>query len=402
MKGQDRTKAQLIDELVELRGQVAALEAKAGNNEEGRVLPVSGAAQKEAEREQNRLQAILTTAVECLPFDFFALGPDGRCILQNALARQHFGDGIGKTAQEMPVDEHIRSVWLDNQQRAFAGEQVASEVTLTVRGEKRHCHNVVAPIRTAGEIHGILGVTMDITDRVRAEEAVRESEERYRTLADASPDIIYILDRTGKLLYANRTAAAYIGVSPASLVGKTQHDLFPPDKAQHHRERIRRVFETGESREMEDLYRFGSQDVWLNVRTIPVRDEQGRVTSVMGVCRNITAQRRAEEALQRAHDELEQKVKERTAELAIFQQVRRGIGFAVFGMADLDGRIIYVNPTLCRLFGEEKPEDVIGKNVFTYYPEEDKQKRWMRISFPRYSGKDLGKVSESFFHAAGH
>ena len=44
-------------------------------------------------------------------------------------------------------------------------------------------------------------------------------------------------------------------------------------------------------------------------------------------------------------------------------------------MSDLDGRIAYVNPTLCRLFGEEKPEDVIGKNVSTYYPEEYVQRR---------------------------
>jgi PAS domain-containing protein len=57
-------------------------------------------------------------------------------------------------------------------------------------------------------------------------------------LAETSPDVIYILDRTGRLLYANRTAAAYMGLSPESLVGKTQQDLFPPDKAQYHRERI--------------------------------------------------------------------------------------------------------------------------------------------------------------------
>ena len=60
------------------------------------------------------------------------------------------------------------------------------------------------------------------------------------------------------------------------------------------------------------------------------------------------ARQRAEEALQKAHDKLEEEVKKRTAELAIFRRFAEASGQG-FGMADLDGRISYVNPTLCRL-----------------------------------------------------
>jgi PAS domain S-box-containing protein len=129
------------------------------------------------------------------------------------------------------------------------------------------------------------------------DEAMQESAERYRTLTENSPDIIYIFDRTGMLLYVNRMAAAYMRQTPAALVGKTQQDLFPPDKAQYHLERIRKVFETGEAMEMEGLYQFDSQDVWLNVRSIPLRDSQGQISSVMGICRNITELKRTEKAL---------------------------------------------------------------------------------------------------------
>ena len=156
---------------------------------------------------------------------------------------------------------------------------------------------------------------LDISDQKRAEDALRESEERYRTLAESTSDVIYILSENGTLLYANRAAAAYVGVPPSAVVGMTQRDLFPPEMAERHMERIRHVFATGEPGEMDACYRFGPREVWLNVRSIPIRDEQGRVSAVMGVCRKITDRKRAEEALQQAHDVLEHKVRQRTADL---------------------------------------------------------------------------------------
>jgi PAS domain-containing protein len=66
---------------------------------------------------------------------------------------------------------------------------------------------------------------------------------------------------------------------------------------------------------------------------------------------DITARLQAEEALRKAHDELEEEVKKRTAELAVFRRFAEASGQG-FGMADFDGRISYVNPTLCRWLGD--------------------------------------------------
>ena len=102
--------------------------------------------------------------------------------------------------------------------------------------------------------------------------------------------------------------------------------------------------------EEDELFHFGPEEVWLRIHLVPLRDDAGQITSVMGVCHNITDRKRAEAALKRAHDELEEEVRERTAELttaneqlAIFRKFAEASGQG-FSMADLDGRITYINP----------------------------------------------------------
>ena len=101
MGDEDKTRQQLIDELAALRGQVAALEAAASGDGRSKQDRAVGTAESDAARERDRLQAILRAAVECLPFEFFAIGTNGRYILQNAVLREHYGDGVGKRPEDL-------------------------------------------------------------------------------------------------------------------------------------------------------------------------------------------------------------------------------------------------------------------------------------------------------------
>ena len=222
--------------------------------------------------------------------------------LQNAVSRRYYGDTLGKTTEDVCPDERILARWLEKNRRAFAGERVEGDVELAIRGEQRYFHNIITPIRDGGEAFGILGVNIDITEQKRAEVALRQSERCYRALAESTRDIIYIVDRQGTLLYANQAASQRTGISAGEIVGKRQADLFPSEMAQAHVEKIGRVIATGEVLEEDELFHFGPEEVWLRVHLLPLRDEAGQITSVMGVCHNITERKRAEEMLRESEE----------------------------------------------------------------------------------------------------
>ena len=204
----------------------------------------------------------------------------------------------------------------------------------------------------------------DLQPRSRVEEALRQNEARYRALAESTRDIIYVLDRQGTLLYANQAASRCIGIPCDQIPGKRQADLFPAEMAQSHLGKISRVFVTGQVMEEDELFHFGPEEVWLRIHLLPLRDEAGKITSVMGVCHNVTDRKRAEEALQRARDELEQRVEKRTAELrAIFDAMRDGLLIA----DSTTKRFLRANPAICRMLGYREPE-VLSMSVEEHPP----------------------------------
>jgi PAS domain S-box-containing protein len=145
------------------------------------------------------------------------------------------------------------------------------------------------------------GTLLDITDRRQAEQALIESETRFRAIFESSLDAIVIWDKDLRYLYANQTAADILDLSPADMKGKTLHAVFAdhPDVANAWAEEIGKVFRTGEPSELTADSVFRSRRICSDSTLSPIKDAQGNVYAVGVVYRDITERIEAEE--QRRH-----------------------------------------------------------------------------------------------------
>jgi PAS domain S-box-containing protein len=224
-------------------------------------------------------------------------------------------------------------------------------------------------------------------ERRPAAEASRENETRFRGLFRDSVIGMEVVAPNGELVDANRAYCDFLGYSEQELTGKKVHAVTHPEDREITSRVMRQGLISGPRLlrfEKRYLHKSG-QVLWGEVRSTLVCDAKGNPSHFIGQVLDIGKRKRAEEALKRALDELGKRVRERTEELtktneelAIFRKFAESSGDG-FGMYDFDGRIVYANPSLCRLLGEKSLEDVLGKSVCAYYAEQYEQRRQKEI-----------------------
>ena len=146
-----------------------------------------------------------------------------------------------------------------------------------------------------GRVTRIAIIARDITDRKRVEAALRGSEAQYRSLAEASQDLIFVVDRDDIVTYVNSYAAVMLGQEPSAVTGKVRASLFPHDIAKRQAEGLRRVFASRQPVRSIGPMQVREEVRWFDHFLVPILDTDGRVTSVLGVSRDITELKRAEE-----------------------------------------------------------------------------------------------------------
>ncbi len=220
---------------------------------------------------------------------------------------------------------------------------------------------------------------------------LRHSERMLRTLTDASPESILLMDSKGTILFANTTTARRLGKTNDEIVGHTPYDVLPSEVAAVRMRHFDEVVRTGEPVRFDDE-RSGR---YIENAVHPVLDEQGKVAAVAVFGIDRIERKQAQESLKRAHDELERRVKERTADLAAANRqlsgeadVRRtaeealrqslnqlrAIYDGMFeGLLILDfetKRLIRVNSSLCRMLGYTEDE-LLSMSVLDIHPADE-------------------------------
>ncbi|MHA2182414.1 MAG: PAS domain S-box protein, partial [Promethearchaeota archaeon] len=170
-------------------------------------------------------EARLKTAIEALPFDVFMLNEKGSYIMQNTTCKNTWGNVIGKTPADIAPNEEILSIWENNYSRVFSGDVVTGVVAFTINGKTRYYYNIISPIFIDQKVQNIIGVNIDITQRNLDKIKLKESEEKFRTIAEQSV-LGLIIYQNGLLKYVNSAASDIFEYPPKKIERWTLDDVF--------------------------------------------------------------------------------------------------------------------------------------------------------------------------------
>lgn len=252
---------------------------------------------------------------------------------------------------EKAVHPNDRSRILTKLHRVERGEALSYEYRFRhADGPYVWLHDKLIPIQDAdGRVIEIIGSWFDVSTRREAEEALRESEARYRNLFDRVPVGLYRTTPDSRILDANLTLIEMLGYPDRdTLLRAGASSLYAePDARDRLLEQINR---TGVAQNLEfELQRRDRTRIWVRENVRVVRDADGAVTSYEGSLEDITKRRRAVTELEGERQKLR----------SYFDTMIDGVG-----IANEHGEIVDVNMSLVRMLGYESREDLVGKTVF--------------------------------------
>jgi PAS domain S-box-containing protein len=260
---------------------------------------------RESEEQYRRL-------VELLP-DGVIIHSEGKVVLTNTAAAKLLGvttpeQGIGRSVMEFVHPDYREFVIQRIQQALQEGEQALAveERFLRLDGTIIDVEVAAAPFTYEGK-PAMLTTFRDVTERKQAEKALRESEEKYRTILENIEDGYYKVDIAGDLEFFNDALCRILGYPEDELMGMNNRQYMDAETAKEVYRTFNTVYRTGEPAKVFDweVVRKDGIRRFIEASVSLVRDSTGEPVGFQGICRDITERKQAEEALRRYTIELE-------------------------------------------------------------------------------------------------
>ncbi|MFZ2411193.1 MAG: PAS domain S-box protein, partial [Candidatus Methanoperedens sp.] len=257
---------------------------------------------------------------------------------------EHFSGFIPKNERERTIAAFKELV-----QKGYG---ILNDVTLLKKDGTAVPVDINSTIIQYGDRKVAQAIFRDITERKKAEEILRHSEEKFRSITTGAMDAIISIDELGRINYLNPAGERIFGYTAEETIGKELHSLLVPGK---YNDTYKKGFEsfkaTGKGRlignitEISALRKDGTEfPVEISISALQI---QGKWHAV-GIIRDITERKRAEEALKENEE-----------------RYRRLVEFSPYGIAiHSEGKLVYMNLAGAKILGTENPDEFVGKTVF--------------------------------------
>jgi PAS domain S-box-containing protein len=282
--------------------------------------------------ERDQLLERMQLQFASMPAACVVVAPGGRLLQANPAFQRMFdlasADVHGRDVRDFVSDPDFLAgtlALLTQLQRRPQSTYTGVHANVTARGRGIVCRWTVSALRAqGGAVLGMIAMAENITEQIVAERALRSSEARYRALAAIAPVGIFRTDTDGNTLFVNDRACEIAGLtSAAALQLGWINAVHPADRPALVAAWTRYIESRGAapySPEFRMLRNDGSV-TWVLTQIAPERDGEGNLTGHVGTITEITAAKVAQQALQEAHGQLEERVRERTSELEAARDV---------------------------------------------------------------------------------
>ena len=335
--------------------------------ETGEPLRMSGVCiditeRKRAEEALRQSEEKFRTLLENVP-DLILVHRDGIILYVNPAITQTMGftpdEILATSIFDHIAPEYSEPVAASLGTRTTTGQREPYEIEVFSRSGERRTVVVRATMVEFGGSPAILNVLTDITERKQAEEALRETEERYKSLYERSLDCVYLTDITGNFIDANQSALTLLGYTRDEITTLNFSSLLTPDQLASALRINQEIITTGvQSKSTEYRVRRKDGGYVDIVTTASLVYLKGKPYAVQGIAHNITERKKVEEALRQSE-----------------VKFRSLVEYALEGILilDLRGTILFANNAAGRMVETDDVPGLVGRNVLEFIAPESRE-----------------------------